>query len=77
MIEPETKARIFAILPSKDAAKITGKIFGKLEASDTHIDIYMLSLLGNYGEIAVDGGVNIAEKVEKVSGHLLEENIIL
>jgi Fe-S cluster assembly protein SufD len=40
-------------------------------------DLHIISLLQDQSTCTIDGGVDLHPKVKKVSGHLLEENIIL
>ena len=48
-----------------------------LDANHAQCDVYMLSLLKNESDVQIHGNVTLSPNVSKVSGHLLEENIIL
>ena len=69
--------KVFAIFVGKKDTKITSRIIGNLRASETHADIYLLSLLGDESNVEVDGGVDIGPDIQQASGHLMEENLIL
>lgn len=71
------QAKIFAIFVGKENSLTKASVFGNLRASETSADMYLLSLLGNNSNIAVDWGVDIGPGILQASGHLLEENLIL
>lgn len=48
-----------------------------LDANHSETDVYMLSLLKDTSDVQIHGNVTLSPNVSKVSGHLLEENIIL
>lgn len=48
-----------------------------LDANHTETNVTMLSLLLSWSDVAIHGNVTLSPGVSKVSGHLLEENIIL
>lgn len=48
-----------------------------LDGDHASADVYMLSLLKDGSDIQIHGNVTLSPDVKKVSGHLLEENIIL
>jgi len=48
-----------------------------LSVSHTLTDIHIISLVGNAGIITLNGIVEINSGIQKVSGHILEENIFL
>jgi hypothetical protein len=57
--------------------RIVSNIITSLDANQAQANVYMLSLLHNYADINVHGNIVLSPDVAKVSGHLLEENIIL
>ena len=73
----KSSSRINCIFLSKDGIKVTADIRSSLDADETETNMYLLSLLGSKADCQVDGGVVISPDVVKVSGHLLEENVIL
>lgn len=48
-----------------------------LDGDHASTDVYILSLLKDGSDIQIHGNVTLSPGVSKVSGHLLEENIIL
>lgn len=56
---------------------IRSSILSSLDHSHSQSNVYILSLLKDGSDIKVDGNVTLSPHVQKVSGHLLEENIIL
>lgn len=48
-----------------------------LSVSHTLTNIHIISLVGNAGTVTLNGIVEINSGIEKVSGHILEENIFL
>ena len=62
---------------SNDWEKIWCKINSHLAENEAKSNLYMLSLIGENWDIDVDWWVIIKPGVSKVSGHLLEENVVL
>ena len=56
---------------------IQSNIITSLNADHTQANVYILSLLNDGSDINVHGNITLSPNVKKVSGHLLEENIIL
>jgi len=52
-------------------------VHSTLAASHTLTNIHIISLAGESGIITLNGVVEITSGIEKVSGHILEENIFL
>jgi Fe-S cluster assembly scaffold protein SufB len=52
-------------------------VHSTLTASHTLTNIHIISLAGEAGIITLNGVVEIASNIQKVSGHILEENIFL
>lgn len=57
--------------------RITSNIVTTLEANHAQANVYILSLLKEWSDLNVHGNITLAPNVQKVSWHLLEENIIL
>lgn len=72
-----SNAEVCCIFLSKDTIKVKAKMQGILGADHSTADLYLLSLLGEKADAVVDGGVIISPDVIKVSGHLLEDNVLL
>lgn len=56
---------------------VQSTVHSTLTASHTKTNIHIISLVGNEGIINLNGVVEIGPQIEKVSGHILEENIFL
>lgn len=52
-------------------------VHSTLAASHTLTNIHIISLAGEAGIITLNGVVEITSNIQKVSGHILEENIFL
>ena len=57
--------------------RIESNILTSLVEDKAQANVYVLSLLKNKSDISVHGSILLAKNVAKVSGHLLEENLIL
>jgi len=62
---------------AKENSDITLKMHGHLKHNHATADLHMISLLQNNSVCEIDWGVDLHAWVHKISGHLLEENIIL
>lgn len=73
------KSKIFWIFYSgesiEDKIKNT-KILVNIQNSDIEVEVYLLSIIRENQKISVDGSINISKWVKKVSGTLLEENLV-
>lgn len=58
-------------------SSLSTTVHSQLSASHTLTDIHIISLVGEAGLITLNGIVEIASDIQKVSGHILEENIFL
>ncbi len=65
------------LLLSRDAEKLSTTVHSTLAASNTVTNIHILSLVGDAGTITLNGTVQIDSDIQKVKGHILEENIFL
>jgi len=72
-------AEIFVkgLLLAKDGSKLKLTAHAHLMHNHAEADLHLVSFLQNGSETEVDGGVDLHEGVSKISGHLLEENIVL
>lgn len=61
----------------QEGHSIHSNIITSLVWNHAQADVYILSLLKNKSDINVHGNITLAPNVTKVSGHLLEENLIL
>jgi len=61
----------------KSGHRIASNIITSLDANHASADVYILSLLKDGSDLNVHGNITLSPDVAKVSGHLLEENIIL
>lgn len=75
--EENSNCELKSIHISNDWEKIGCKINAHLSQNEAKSNLYMLSLIGEGWDIDVDWGVIIRPWVSKVSGHLLEENVVL
>jgi Fe-S cluster assembly scaffold protein SufB len=75
--ENAVKAQIFAFLPAKNAAHTSLKVQTVLKASHTAVNVHLIAIQGEGAEVSLQGAIDIAAGVEKVSGHLLEEVVLL
>lgn len=57
--------------------QIQTTVHSTLAASNTLTNIHIISLAGDAGIITLNGIVEITSGIQKVSGHILEENIFL
>lgn len=64
------------LLASSDE-KLSVSIHSTLKQSNTVTNIHILSLVGESGNITLNGTVQIDSDISKVKGHILEENIFL
>jgi hypothetical protein len=56
---------------------IQSTVHSTLSVSNTLTDVHILSFAGENGIITLNGIVEIVSEIQKVSGHILEENIFL
>jgi Fe-S cluster assembly protein SufB len=70
-------SEIYAIFFSRDKEEISGTLRVNLNHSFSKTDVYMLSLMGENAVIKVAGSIDIWKWIKSVSGHLLEENVVL
>lgn len=71
------QSHISVIVLSHDGVMSGGRYVGVLWHDHTETDLHIVSLLTTDAVITVDGSVDIRSDVRWVSGHLLEENLIL
>ena len=62
---------------AKEGSNISLKLHGHLFHDHATADLHMITLLDDGAVCEIDGGVDLHANVKKISGHLLEENIIL
>lgn len=72
-----SQSDIFCIFVGKKDTKIKATVSSNLRADHSTSNVYLLSLLPKESDIHVDGVVDIGPGIQKVAGHLLEENVIL
>lgn len=65
------------LLLAKDKSKLKLTAHAHLMHDDATADLHLVSMLQDWSICEVDGGVDLHEWCSKISGHLLEENIIL
>ncbi len=65
------------LLLSKSLEKLQFSLTSSLASSQTVTNIHILSLVGEGWIIELNGTVHIRENINKVRGHILEENIFL
>lgn len=68
---------IKALCVAKKQSNIKLRIHAHLQHNYATADIHMISLLQDWSVCEIDGWVDLHAWVHKISGHLLEENIIL
>ena len=71
----ESVVRILLLATNNEQLKTT--LYSTLSNSHTITNIHILSLVGESGIIELNGTVQIDSNVQKVKGHILEENIFL
>jgi hypothetical protein len=71
------KARVFAFLPALGASRSVLKVHMNLLASHSEVYVHLIAIQDEGASASLQGTIEIAEQVEKVSGHLLEEVILL
>jgi len=71
-----TKSKIFWIFYSDSKLPTAAKISINLENDNTETEVYFLSIINDNQTISVDGSINMAKWVKKVSWTLLEENLV-
>ncbi len=57
--------------------KNKGRVYCRLNASHTQVQMYTLSFLTSGSNVEIDGWIDIEKNIQKAVGHLLEENIVL
>ncbi len=70
------KSKIFWIFYSDSTLPTRAKIEVNLQNDNTETEIYLLSITREGQSISVDGSINMANWVKKVSWTLLEENLV-
>ena len=73
----QIKGQIFAFIPAKSASTSSLKVNAVLQASGAEVKVYLIAIQEEQAELSLQGEINISENVEKVSGHLLEEVVLL
>ncbi|MCF7835401.1 SufD family Fe-S cluster assembly protein [Candidatus Gracilibacteria bacterium] len=68
---------VYCIFASCDENKSKINIDTKLNANFCKVNIYIVSFLANNGIVDVKANIDIGKNIKGVSGHLLEENILL
>lgn len=76
-LHAHSKATIKVLCLGTSHCKIQHRLLAQLVGDGAEADVYMLSLLQDDSDIDIHGNVTLGKNVYKVSGHLLEENIIL
>ena len=71
------KSLVHIVFLSHNHKMVQCTVHSTLSQSHTVSDIHLLSLVGDDGIIDLNGTVEIISWIEKVSGHILEENIFL
>jgi len=69
--------KIYAILLSKNKEEMKWNISVILKNINTKSDVYLLSLLWSEGIINLKWNIDIEKWLKWVSGHLLEDNVVL
>lgn len=72
-----SQATIKILCIGQEGHRIASNIITSLDANHASADVYILSLLKDGSDLNVHGNITLSPDVAKVSGHLLEENIIL
>ncbi len=71
-----TISKIFWIFYSSAALLTNAKLEVNLKNNNTKTEIYLLSITKENQKISVDGGINMAKWLKKLSWTLLEENLV-
>ncbi len=65
------------LILAKDKSKISVKVHAHLMHNHASADLHLVSMLQDGSVSEIDGWVDLHAWVSKISGHLLEENIVL
>jgi len=68
---------IFCIFVWCKKNKLSGRLHGFVKKSFVNLNIYILNILWDWSFVDVDGGITIEKWLKKVSGHLLEESLVI
>lgn len=71
------KARVFAFIPAKSNSHSTLKVHTTFLASYSEVQVHLIAIQDEWAFTSLQGTIDISEKVEKVSWHLLEEVVLL
>lgn len=66
-----------ALILSDASSSVTLKAHAHLKHDHAEANIHLMTFLKEWAKAEIDGGVDLHPHVKKVSGHLLEENIVL
>jgi Fe-S cluster assembly scaffold protein SufB len=75
--EDAIKGQIFAFFPAKNASHSTLNVQTFLQSSHSKVNVHLIAIQDEKAEVDLQGAIHIGQGVEKVSGHLLEEVILL
>jgi hypothetical protein len=75
--DPAVKAQIFAFIPAQSVSSTSLQVQTFLQASNVEVKVHLIAIQEEGAEVVLQGAIDIAEGVEKVSGHLLEEVVLL
>lgn len=68
---------VVKILTFTQATKLKLSFLSELSSSETKVGVDIISLIWKDGDVDIDGKIKINENIEKVEGHLCQENIYL
>ena len=74
---PEVKGQIFAFIPAQASSYTSLQVETKLQSSHTSLKVHLIAIQTENTQIQMQGVIDIASGLEKASGHLLEEVILL
>lgn len=77
IVQAHANATIKLLCVGQSGHQIVSNIVTTLSENGAQADVYILSLLKDGSDLRIHGNIVLAPDVAKVSGHLLEENIIL
>ena len=75
--QPQVKAKIFAFLPATEKSTSSLHIETLFQSSESSVTMHLIAIQGEDAKVHMQGKIDINTGIEKVSGHLLEEVILL
>ena len=71
------QGQIFAFIPAKSSSTSSLTVNTVLQTSGAEIKVHLIAIQDEQATVTLQGAISIMENVENVSGHLLEEVVLL